>query len=179
MFKLFSKNKKDDFKEEKLELPDLNFKMSRSVKIITSKGTMDAELYDDDAPATVNHFCKLVEKGFYQGMLFHRYIPNLLVQTGCPKGDGTGGAGFYIKCELDGSKQIHDRGVLSMAHSGRDTGSSQFFICLNRENTQYFDGNHTCFGKITKGIELLNTLRLGDQLIRIELAFNKIALRQK
>src|SRR5258706_15411960 len=90
--------------------------------IQTNKGTLHFELYDDDAPETVANFKKLVTTGFYNGLKFHRVIPNFMVQTGCPEGTGAGGPGWSIKCETNGVKQIHDRGVLSMAHRGLDTG---------------------------------------------------------
>ncbi len=86
------------------------------------------ELFEDDAPKTVENFVNLINKGFYDGLKFHRVIPNFVIQGGCPKGDGTGGPGYSINCELDGEKQFHDRGVLSMAHAGRNTGGSQFFL---------------------------------------------------
>ncbi|HOI32931.1 MAG TPA: peptidylprolyl isomerase, partial [Bacteroidales bacterium] len=114
----------------------------KKAKIETEKGTMVAELYEDDAPKTVENFVTLIKKGFYDGLTFHRVIPNFVVQGGCPKGDGTGGPGYSINCELDGQNQRHDRGVLSMAHAGRNTGGSQFFICHNRENTAHLDRNH-------------------------------------
>src|SRR5690554_1966018 len=109
--------------------------------IYTSKGEMKVEFYYDDAPATVENFIKLAKSGFYDGLAFHRVIPNFVIQTGCPysvdmsdRRVGTGGPGYTINCELDGEHQYHDRGVLSMAHAGRNTGGSQFFVCLNREH---------------------------------------------
>lgn len=141
----------------------------KHARIKTKYGSMEVELYEDDAPLTVENFCKLVEKGFYNGLIFHKMIKDFIVQTGCPKGDGTGDAGYRIKCETFGKKQQHDEGVLSMAHSGRDTGSSQFFICLNRKNTEQLDGNHTCFGIIKKGLEWIDNIKEGDLLEKIEL----------
>lgn len=138
-------------------------------RIKTKYGSMEVELYEDDSPLTVDNFCKLVEKGFYDGLIFHKVIKDFLVQTGCPNGDGTGDAGYRIKSEIFGKKQQHDEGVLSMAHCGRDTGSSQFFICLNRKNTLQLDGNHTCFGIVTKGLEWIDNLKEGDLLEKIEL----------
>ena len=95
--------------------------------IQTNKGILHFELYDDDAPRTVANFKKLVTAGFYNGLAFHRVIPNFMVQTGCPQGTGSGGPGWSIHCETSGAKQIHDRGVMSMAHRGLNTGGSQFF----------------------------------------------------
>lgn len=137
--------------------------------ILTSKGVMEALLYDSDAPVTVKNFCKLAKSGFYNGLNFHRVIPNFVIQGGCPKGDGTGGPGYTIPCELSGNNQYHDRGVLSMAHAGRNTGGSQFFICHSRQNTSHLDGNHTCFGKLTTGLEVLDSIIAGDKILSIEI----------
>ncbi|MDD3636215.1 MAG: peptidylprolyl isomerase [Bacteroidales bacterium] len=139
----------------------------KKAKIETDKGTMIVELYDDDAPGTVENFISLIQKGFYDGLTFHRVIPNFVVQGGCPKGDGTGGPGYTINCELDGEKQRHDRGVLSMAHAGRNTGGSQFFICHSRENTAHLDRNHTVFGKVIENIEVVDRIRQGDKMIKL------------
>ena len=131
-------------------------------EIKTNKGTMKVMFYEKDAPNTVDNFIKLSKSGFYDGLTFHRVIPDFVIQGGCPRGDGTGGPGYKIKCELDGDNQYHDRGVLSMAHAGRDTGGSQFFICLNRENTQHLDRHHTCFGRVYEVIEVIDSIRRND-----------------
>ena len=110
--------------------------MAQYAIISTEKGDMKAELYTDETPGTVANFVKLAESRFYDGLTFHRVIPGFVIQGGCPKGDGTGGPGYTIKCETSAPRQYHDRGVLSMAHAGRDTGGSQFFICHTRETTQ-------------------------------------------
>lgn len=135
----------------------------------TEKGTMTIELFDDDAPNTVANFVKLAKSGFYDGLRFHRVIPDFVIQGGCPfsrdmkdRRVGTGGPGWTIKCELDGKKQRHDRGILSMAHAGRDTGGSQFFICHNRENTQHLDRHHTVFGKVIENVDVIDQIRQGD-----------------
>lgn len=122
------------------------------------QGTLEIELYHDDAPGTVENFVSLAKKGFYDGLTFHRVIPDFVVQGGCPKGDGTGGPGYTIDCELDEDKQYHERGVLSMAHAGRDTGGSQFFICHSRKNTAHLDGNHTVFGKVVENVDLIDEI---------------------
>ncbi|MEQ9146892.1 MAG: peptidylprolyl isomerase, partial [Cytophagales bacterium] len=101
----------------------------KSATIKTEKGTMKVEFFEKDAPNTVANFIKLSKDGFYDGLTFHRVIPNFVIQGGCPQGTGAGGPGYSIDCELDGDNQYHDRGVLSMAHAGRNTGGSQFFIC--------------------------------------------------
>lgn len=137
--------------------------------ITTNKGIMHFELYDDASPLTVANFKKLISKGFYDGLPFHRVIPNFMVQTGCPEGKGSGGPGWSIACETKGDKQYHDRGVLSMAHRGLNTGGSQFFICHNRTGTSHLDGVHTCFGKLTDGLDILDDIRQGDIMEKVEL----------
>ncbi|GMQ23888.1 peptidylprolyl isomerase [Algoriphagus sp. oki45] len=139
----------------------------KTAEIITEKGTMKVEFYEKDAPNTVQNFVDLANKGFYDGLTFHRVIPNFVIQGGCPVGNGTGGPGYKIKCELDGDNQYHDRGVLSMAHAGRNTGGSQFFICHSRTNTAHLDRNHTCFGKVVEGLEVIDAIRAGDTIEKI------------
>jgi peptidyl-prolyl cis-trans isomerase B (cyclophilin B) len=139
----------------------------KSAEIHTNKGVMKVKFYEEDAPNTVANFVTLSKKGYYDGLTFHRVIPDFVIQGGCPNGDGRGGPGYTIKCELDGKNQYHDKGVLSMAHAGRDTGGSQFFICHNRENTQHLDRNHTVFGKVTEGIEIIDKIKQGDQIQKI------------
>ena len=132
-------------------------------KISTDKGTMVVEFYEKDAPNTVNNFVKLTKEGFYTDLNFHRVIPNFVVQGGCPNGNGMGGPGYKIDCELNGDNQYHDKGVLSMAHAGRNTGGSQFFICHGRQNTQHLDRNHTCFGKVVEGLDVIDKIQQGDK----------------
>ncbi|MCE3006724.1 MAG: peptidylprolyl isomerase [Bacteroidetes bacterium] len=136
-------------------------------EIHTDHGVMHIEFYDEDAPKTVQNFVKLAQAGFYNGLTFHRVIPNFVIQGGCPRGDGTGGPGYQIDCELDGKLQYHDRGVLSMAHAGRNTGGSQFFICHSRQNTSHLDRNHTCFGRVTDGLELIDLVKAGDKINQV------------
>jgi peptidyl-prolyl cis-trans isomerase B (cyclophilin B) len=138
-------------------------------EIITDKGTMNVEFFEKDAPLTVKNFTDLAKKGFYDGLTFHRVIPNFVVQGGCPKGNGSGGPGYKIKCELIGENQYHEKGVLSMAHAGRDTGGSQFFIVLDRANTAHLDRNHTCFGKVVEGLEVVDGIRMGDRIQKINI----------
>jgi peptidyl-prolyl cis-trans isomerase B (cyclophilin B) len=130
-------------------------------EIETEKGTMKVTFFENDAPLTVKNFTDLAKKGFYD------VIPDFVIQGGCPKGNGTGGPGYMIPCELTGENQHHDRGVLSMAHAGRDTGGSQFFICHNRSNTQHLDRNHTVFGKVTDGIDIVDDIRQGDRILKV------------
>lgn len=141
--------------------------MSR-VKISTDKGEMIAELYDEATPITVKNFLDLINKGFYNGLNFHRVIPNFVIQGGCPEGTGRGGPGYNIPCEVTAPNQFHDKGVLSMAHAGRNTGGSQFFICHNRQGTQHLDGNHTSFGKVVEGLDLIDQISQGDKIISME-----------
>jgi len=136
-------------------------------EIYTEKGVMKASFYEEDAPETVANFIKLSKEGFYDGLTFHRVIPDFVVQGGCPDGTGAGGPGYSIKCELDGNNQYHDRGVLSMAHAGRDTGGSQFFICHSRQNTAHLDRKHTCFGKVYEGVDVIDDIRAGDKIEKI------------
>jgi peptidyl-prolyl cis-trans isomerase B (cyclophilin B) len=147
----------------------------KTAEIITDKGTMKVEFYEKDAPKTVKNFVELAEKGFYDGLSFHRVIPDFVIQGGCPnsregaKGTpGTGGPGYKIDCELSGENQFHDKGVLSMAHAGRNTGGSQFFICHSRKNTAHLDRQHTCFGKVVEGLEIIDQIKAGDRIQHIK-----------
>ena len=146
----------------------------KKAEIHTPKGVMKVKFYEDDAPNTVANFIKLAEEGFYNGLAFHRVIPKFVIQGGCPfskdmsdRRVGTGGPGYSIDCELDGENQYHDRGVLSMAHAGRNTGGSQFFICHSRDNTSHLDRNHTCFGKVYEGVDIIDEIRQGDTIEKI------------
>lgn len=136
-------------------------------EIHTAKGVMKIEFYEKDAPNTVANFIKLAKSGFYDGVTFHRVIPDFVIQGGDPTGTGAGGPGYKIDCELMGENQYHDRGVLSMAHAGRNTGGSQFFICHSRNNTAHLDRNHTCFGKVVEGLEVIDAIRQGDVMTKV------------
>jgi len=137
--------------------------MSTTGTITTNAGTLKVEFFDNDAPNTVKNFCDLAKKGFYEGLNFHRVIDGFVAQGGCPNGTGAGGPGYSIDCEVNGGNQYHDTGVLSMAHAGPNTGGSQFFIVHSRQATAHLDGLHTCFGKITEGIDLIPSIRQGDK----------------
>lgn len=132
--------------------------MTRAI-LETDKGTINIEFFDEDAPNTVKNFVELSEKGFYDGLNFHRVIPNFMIQGGCPNGTGTGGPGYTIKCEINKNK--HVAGTMSMAHAGRDTGGSQFFIC--HEPQPHLDGVHTVFGQ-TQDMDVVNAIRQGDKI---------------
>jgi peptidyl-prolyl cis-trans isomerase B (cyclophilin B) len=136
-------------------------------EIQTEKGLMKVRFYEQDAPIAVANFVKLSKSGFYDGITFHRVIPDFVIQGGCPNGTGAGGPGYTIKCELDGGNQFHDKGVLSMAHAGRNTGGSQFFICHSRRNTSHLDRNHTCFGKVFEGLDVIDKIEQGDVIEKI------------
>lgn len=144
--------------------------------IKTNKGDMKVTFYDKDAPNTVANFIKLAQSGYYDGLKWHRIIPDFVIQGGCPntrdgeKGmPGTGGPGYKIDCELTGENQFHDRGVLSMAHAGKNTGGSQFFVCHSRRNTAHLDRVHTCFGIVTEGLDVLDEIRQGDSIDTIQI----------
>jgi peptidyl-prolyl cis-trans isomerase B (cyclophilin B) len=152
----------------------------KKVHFDTTKGEIVAELFDDDAPGTVENFVGLVAgtkewtdpktrqkvtKPFYDGLSFHRVIPNFVVQGGCPVGNGTGGPGYNIKCETGGKKQVHKRGSLSMAHAGKDTGGSQFFICHAPQ--AHLDRKHTVFGQVVSGLEVVDKIQVGDKMTRV------------
>ncbi|GEN54838.1 peptidylprolyl isomerase [Halobacillus faecis] len=129
---------------------------------------MQIELYEEAAPNTVANFEKLANDEFYDGLTFHRVIPDFVIQGGCPNGSGTGGPGYTIKCETEGNPHKHERGSLSMAHAGKDTGGSQFFVCHSPQ--PHLDGRHTVFGKVVEGVDTVDRVRVGDvmQKVRVE-----------
>jgi len=131
--------------------------------IETNKGNIELELFDKEAPNTVANFEKLAKEGFYDGLTFHRVIPNFVIQGGCPKGNGTGGPGYTIKCEINPHK--HGAGALSMAHAGKDTGGSQFFITHSPQ--PHLDGVHTVFGKVIKGMDVVNKIKQSDVMNKV------------
>ena len=142
------------------------YKMTKG-EIKTKYGVMKIEFYNNDAPKTVENFVKLAKEGFYDGLTFHRVIPDFVIQGGCPQGTGVGGPGYKIKCEVDGDNQYHERGVMSMAHAGKDTGGSQFFICHSRNNTAHLDGVHTCFGQVVEGLDVIGLIGPGDKMEKV------------
>lgn len=137
--------------------------------IKTDKGDMVAELYPEETPQTVANFANLAKSGFYDGLNFHRVIPNFVIQGGCPYGSGIGGPGWRIKCECVGQKRKHNRGSLSMAHAGRDTGGSQFFVCHSAQ--PHLNGVHTVFGELIndESKAVLDSIRQGDKITTIEI----------
>lgn len=133
--------------------------------IETDKGNIVLELFEDEAPNTVANFVKLINKGYYNGLKFHRVIPNFVIQGGCPIGNGTGGPGYTIKCEINPKK--HLTGTLSMAHAGKDTGGSQFFITHSPQ--PHLDGVHTVFGQVIEGMDVVNAIRQGDVMKQVKI----------
>ena len=145
----------------------------------TNRGTISAELYDTDAPKTVENFEKLANDGFYDGVKFHRVIADFVVQGGDPNsrdyavGDpriGSGGPGWKIKCETAGNPRTHAIGALSMAHAGKDTGGSQFFMVLSEANTRHLNGVHTVFGQITQGLDVMKQIKPNDVMTKVRVA---------
>lgn len=132
--------------------------------IETDKGNIVLELFENDAPNTVANFVKLINKGYYNRLTFHRVIPNFMIQGGCPVGNGTGGPGYAIKCEINPKK--HLTGTLSMAHAGKDTGGSQFFITHSPQ--PHLDGVHTVFGQVSEGMDVVNAIRQGDVMKQVK-----------
>ncbi|TQD28253.1 peptidylprolyl isomerase [Methanolobus vulcani] len=133
--------------------------------IETDKGNIVLELFEKDAPKTVANFEKLIKEGFYDGLAFHRVIPNFVIQGGCPRGDGTGGPGYSIKCETKGNPRKHGTGALSMAHAGKDTGGSQFFITHSPQ--PHLDGVHTVFGQVIEGQDVVNKIKARDKMNKV------------
>jgi len=131
---------------------------------------MVADLYEKEAPKTVENFEKLANSGFYDGLSFHRVIPGFVIQGGCPVGTGTGGPGYQIKCETSGKKQRHEAGSLSMAHAGKDTGGSQFFIVLSDSNCRHLNGVHTVFGKVVEGLDVVKKIQKNDVINKVRVA---------
>jgi peptidyl-prolyl cis-trans isomerase B (cyclophilin B) len=155
----------------------------KKVHFETTKGEIVAELFGDDAPGTVANFAGLVSgtkewvepstgnkvsRPFYDGLTFHRVIPDFVIQGGCPLGNGTGGPGYKIKCETTGKRQVHTAGSLSMAHAGRDTGGSQFFICHSPQ--PHLDRRHTVFGQVISGMDVVKKIQAGDRMTKVWIA---------
>ncbi|HEX6615183.1 MAG TPA: peptidylprolyl isomerase [Gemmatimonadales bacterium] len=149
--------------------------MSKTATIETDKGTIVADLFDEEAPGTVANFEKLANSEFYDGTRFHRVISNFMIQGGDPlsrdpnnRRVGTGGPGYTIKCETNRNTHRHEAGTLSMAHAGKDTGGSQFFICHSPQ--RHLDGVHTVFGQVREGMNVVNSIRQNDVITSIRVA---------
>ncbi len=139
----------------------------QTAQIHTTKGVMKIMFFRDDAPRTVANFIRLARQGFYNNLPFHRVIPHFIIQTGDPSGTGAGGPGYTIEPEVRGKNQFHDRGVLSMAIEGNRSSGSQFFICRNRLLTAHLDRQHTVFGKVVEGLEVIDKIEAGDWVQKI------------
>ena len=139
--------------------------MKGTIVLEKDNRVVELELFEKEAPGTVENFKTLANKGFYNGLTFHRVIPGFVAQGGCPYGTGTGGPGYQIKCETEGNPHKHDIGALSMAHAGKDTGGSQFFICY--DSFPHLDGVHTVFGTVTSGMEYVFEIKQGDRIKEI------------
>jgi peptidyl-prolyl cis-trans isomerase B (cyclophilin B) len=153
--------------------------VAKYATIETNKGTMRAELFETEAPGTVANFEKLANSGYYDGIKFHRVIPDFVVQGGdpfsrdLPAGDrriGTGGPGYKIPDELKGNPHTHEAGALSMAHAGPNTGGSQFFIVLSEQNARHLNGVHTVFGKVTEGLDVMKQIKQNDTMTTVRVA---------
>ena len=142
--------------------------MTTRVKISTDKGDIMAEFWNDDALNTIKNFITLAQSGFYDGLAFHRVVPDFVIQGGDPLGNGSGGPGYGIPCETTGERQVHEDGSFSMAHAGKNTGGSQFFIVLNGNNCKHLDNKHTVFGKVTEGFNVVQKIRQGDKMLKVE-----------
>ncbi|MFL5579704.1 MAG: peptidylprolyl isomerase [Gemmatimonadaceae bacterium] len=148
--------------------------MAKTATIVTSRGTIVADLFDTETPNTVANFEKLANSEFYDGTRFHRVINNFMIQGGDPLSKepnnprvGTGGPGYKIKCETQGNPHTHKVGALSMAHAGKDTGGSQFFIVLSESSTRHLNGVHTVFGQVTKGLEIIPRIKPNDVMTKV------------
>ena len=151
----------------------------------TTLGNFTIRLFEEDAPKTVANFVGLAEgtmefidpktrqkttRPYYDGLTFHRVIDGFMIQGGCPLGTGTGGPGWTIKCETKGNPRTHEVGALSMAHAGKDTGGSQFFMVLSEDNTRHLNGVHTVFGKITTGLDVMKKIKQNDSMTTVRVA---------
>ncbi|WP_028544191.1 peptidylprolyl isomerase [Paenibacillus taiwanensis] len=142
--------------------------MKKANITLENGGQVVIELFENEAPGTVANFEKLANEGFYNGLSFHRVIKGFVAQGGCPNGTGTGGPGYTIKCETAGNPHKHVKGALSMAHAGKDTGGSQFFICYDA--FPHLDGVHTVFGQVIEGVEHVDAIKQGDKMAKVEVA---------
>lgn len=169
MFGFKKELKKYDLTKE--ELSKFNY-----AKITTDKGVIWIKLFNEETPTTVSNFATLANDGFYNGLNFHRVIPDFMAQGGCPEGSGMGGPGWAIECETSALKQVHNRGSLSMAHAGPNTGGSQFFICF--VDCPHLDRRHTVFGGIegndTESFSVLDSIKQKDKIISIEILEERV-----
>jgi peptidyl-prolyl cis-trans isomerase B (cyclophilin B) len=137
-------------------------------KMETSKGLIELELYPEYAPKTVNNYVFLAREGYYDGIKFHRVISNFMIQGGDPTGTGSGGPGYKFEDEVLGNPLKHDSKVISMANAGPNTNGSQFFITHSPQ--AHLDGKHTVFGRVVKGAEVVDSIRQGDEMLKVEIS---------
>lgn len=142
--------------------------MPTRIKIQTNRGDILAEFWNDDAINTVKNFVTLAKSGYYNGLTFHRIVDKFVIQGGDPTGTGSGGPGYAIPCETRGPRQKHKNGAFSMAHAGKDTGGSQFFVVLDENNARHLDGKHTVFGQTIQGFDIVQKIRQGDRMLKVE-----------
>ncbi len=147
--------------------PEMQIDTTKTYRISmeTTKGTLELELYPEHAPKTVNNFVFLAREGYYDGIKFHRVIPNFVIQGGDPSGTGAGGPGYQFEDECKGNPLIHETGMMSMANAGPNTNGSQFFIAHSPQ--PHLDGKHTVFGKVVKGKEIVDAIKAGDQMTKV------------
>lgn len=136
--------------------------------IETTRGNIRLQLHDDKVPKTVENFVNLANKGFYNGLKFHRVIPDFMIQTGCPQGTGTGGPGYQFADEFHKDLKHDGPGILSMANAGPNTNGSQFFI--THVATPWLDGKHSVFGKVLEGQDVVNAIQQGDKMERVTIS---------
>jgi peptidyl-prolyl cis-trans isomerase B (cyclophilin B) len=150
--------------------PSMNIDPKKTYKVTmeTTKGDIEIELYPEYAPVTVNNFVFLAREGFYDGVRFHRVISNFVIQGGDPTGTGSGGPGYRFQDEFKGNPLKHERGSLSMANAGPNTNGSQFFVAHSPQ--PHLDGKHTVFGKVTEGLDVVDAIRQGDTMTRVEVS---------
>ena len=142
--------------------------MAKRATFETNRGTIVAELYDAEAPKTVDNFQKLSREGYYDGLIFHRVIPDFMIQGGCPQGTGTGGPGYTFEDEINEHKVV--RGALAMANAGPNTNGSQFFIVLSERNTRHLNGVHTVFGKVIDGMDAVKQIKENDVMTTVRVS---------
>jgi peptidyl-prolyl cis-trans isomerase B (cyclophilin B) len=148
----------------------IDTKKSYQATITTNKGEIVVDLYTEHAPKTVNNFVFLAREGFYDSVTFHRVISNFMIQGGDPTGTGTGGPGYRFEDEVKQNPMKHETGVLSMANAGPNTNGSQFFITHSPQ--PHLDGKHTVFGKVVSGMDVVNGIRQGDRMEKVEISEN-------
>lgn len=147
--------------------PEMQIETEKTIKVKmeTTQGNIDLEFYPQHAPKTVNNFVFLAKEGFYDGIVFHRVISDFMIQGGDPTGTGSGGPGYKFEDEVKDNPLNHEQGVISMANAGPNTNGSQFFITHSPQS--HLNGNHTVFGKVVKGRDIVDSIRQGDKILHM------------